>query len=561
MRDASTTTRRPRGFTLVELLVVIAIIGILITFILIAAQDGIRRAQERATQSLIAKLESGVAERLEAILLRRADITLGHQAVASVGNTTAPFPAISSPIDPNYLLVQALTNLGYLSTNQVILSLARAQIIAQYDLVRTELPDVFFVQGAPYGMGAAPYKGQYPMNFAGVDYPVGSGNYLVPIGAASAAGGAPGQPASVTMTSADPNNASGIFGASFQAAAGIYKNLGYLPQGYDGADNDGDGFVDDLKEGIGGDLPVSDPENSLNPQIHLSALITRRLAAHTHLTARSEMLYALLVEGGGPLGSVFNRDDFTSREVQDTDGDGLPEFVDAWGQPLQFFRWPIYYNNLSSTTLPATSGANYLNFSAINPPPAGYVQKGADPYSGTWDSTATYARQEARQTDPLDPNQTLMSPTWWSSSVNTVPASTLVTSGNANLFMTYFHSLIDPNGTSALGAGSMWDRGGAYSRRSFYSRILILSGGPDLSPGVYLFSDPLSTLGNTTAISQGLVQVENQAGPFDIGNRSAPLSSQISTPANYNASTIQLLTNGGDDVTNQGMASPSSGVQ
>ena len=46
----------------------------------------------------------------------------------------------------------------------------------------------------------------------------------------------------------------------------------------------------------------------------------------------------------GPLGSVFSRDDFSDREVKDTDGDGLPEFVDAWGQPLQFFRWPLLYH-------------------------------------------------------------------------------------------------------------------------------------------------------------------------------------------------------------------------
>ena len=35
----------------------------------------------------------------------------------------------------------------------------------------------------------------------------------------------------------------------------------------------------------------------------------------------------------------------TAKEVQDTDGDGLPEFVDAWGQPLQFFRWPLLYHS------------------------------------------------------------------------------------------------------------------------------------------------------------------------------------------------------------------------
>ena len=57
------------------------------------------------------------------------------------------------------------------------------------------------------------------------------------------------------------------------------------------------------------------------------------------------MLYAILVEGRGALGSVFSRDDFTDKEVQDTDGDGLPEFVDAWGQPLQFYRWPVLFHS------------------------------------------------------------------------------------------------------------------------------------------------------------------------------------------------------------------------
>ena len=62
--------------------------------------------------------------------------------------------------------------------------------------------------------------------------------------------------------------------------------------------------------------------------------MTQHLAAHQHKTAQSEVLYALLVEGQGPLGSAFNADDFTNREVRDTDGDGLPEFIDAWGEPL-----------------------------------------------------------------------------------------------------------------------------------------------------------------------------------------------------------------------------------
>ena len=87
------------------------------------------------------------------------------------------------------------------------------------------------------------------------------------------------------------------------------------------------GLVDDIGEGVNSTTDSDDVHDGPCDR-------------HKHITARSEMLYALLVEGRGPLGSVFSRDDFTDREVQDTDGDGLPEFVDAWGQPLQFFRWP-----------------------------------------------------------------------------------------------------------------------------------------------------------------------------------------------------------------------------
>ena len=40
--------------------------------------------------------------------------------------------------------------------------------------------------------------------------------------------------------------------------------------------------------------------------------------------------------------------------LKDTDGDGLPEFVDAWGEPLRFYRWPIYYSPSSTTASSAS---------------------------------------------------------------------------------------------------------------------------------------------------------------------------------------------------------------
>lgn len=61
---------------------------------------------------------------------------------------------------------------------------------------------------------------------------------------------------------------------------------------------------------------------------------------HTGESESSELLYFMLtrmpVFGVAPVGG----DGFNSGEVADTDNDGLPEFIDAWGNPLRFYRWP-----------------------------------------------------------------------------------------------------------------------------------------------------------------------------------------------------------------------------
>ena len=63
-------------------------------------------------------------------------------------------------------------------------------------------------------------------------------------------------------------------------------------------------------------------------------------ANHRPETESSALLhFALLASGSFGVGAV-DGDRFTINEVADTDGDGLPEFVDAWSKPLRFYRWP-----------------------------------------------------------------------------------------------------------------------------------------------------------------------------------------------------------------------------
>lgn len=528
-----------RGFTLVELLVVMVIISILLGFILKAGMAAVRSAQVQATQALITKLEVALNDRLDALNQMRPESNTAHKYLGSVFNS-AFYPNQNLP--PTF---------GAMTSD------LRAQTIAWYDYIKREMPDVFFVQNT---------TGPYPINFAGNPYPGtptdqhGLGNFILPLGNSVAAplGDNNGFGSVNPYTGVAANNpaGSGIYGASYAAAAGIYKGLGYLPTGYDGVDNNGNGMIDDWSEGV----------NSTN-----QAIVMTHLSNHTHNTARAEMLYAILVEGRGPLGSVFNKDDFSSREVADTDDDGLPEFVDAWGNPLQFFRWPLlYHSDIQRGQMiiqENTSGGGVPSWTLL------------PPYANPSEPTSFLNGMQVREQDPLDVNQQLMAPAWWSTYNNaapfslTTPSSVVGASVSAQTFEYLFHRLTEPYPNGGTGGPTYWDRGVYGGRRAYYTKFLILSGGLDALPGVFLYSDAdIKSYGANAAWP--LIANENLALPFSaspsngfvdftksgVYSGSPPTILYSPSLDTTRPSSSDLLQAAQDDITNQSMAGTAGGT-
>jgi hypothetical protein len=532
---------------------VITIIGILLALILAASIDADKQAKTQATQALIQKLDTALSDRFDALMQSTPTPTPAHGYMGSVYNQGTPIPPLS----------------GIFPYTQQAQTLLRAQVIATFDYIKSELPDTFFVDPGFYGNSTS-YSGPYPFNFTGVPFfgtataastlappaLAGLAPVVLPLGNSMDNAPANGSYGSQGLQSNSTTNwaGTGIYGASYIAASGLYKNLGYLPQGYDGADNNGNGLIDEWAEGIQNDPAIPSPENP-TVMTTVSQLVRSRLGNHKHNTARSEMLYALLVEGAGPWGAAFSRDDFSDKEVQDTDGDGLPEFVDGWGQPLQFFRWPVLYHSdyQRGQVIPAAAGSAWtLNY----------------PYSSALDQ---------REVDPLDQNQQLTAPGWWSitgvgglAANNSYP--TFATAGpplpsnsGASLavqtFGTFFHRLTEPKPVTQNVQFFLWDRGGSY-RRAFYTKFLILSAGPNSQPGVFLYSDTaLQTLGGNASLA--LIANENNAMQFGLdvadftGNATiqatAITGGSSNDPANPNSEDIQ--NNGQDDITNHNIAS------
>lgn len=69
--------------------------------------------------------------------------------------------------------------------------------------------------------------------------------------------------------------------------------------------------------------------------------------ASTHpninLHEAAECLYMIVMNGVGE--DADAREVFRAGDSADTDGDGLPEFIDGWGKPIYWVRWPVGFKS------------------------------------------------------------------------------------------------------------------------------------------------------------------------------------------------------------------------
>ena len=86
----------------------------------------------------------------------------------------------------------------------------------------------------------------------------------------------------------------------------------------------------------------------------------------TRKFGNAECLYMIVTVGLAGQGNDVGN--FKASEIGDLDGDGAPEFHDAWGMPIRFLRWPIGFVTDPAYDKTASSAERIGRLSDIMPP-------------------------------------------------------------------------------------------------------------------------------------------------------------------------------------------------
>lgn len=99
------------------------------------------------------------------------------------------------------------------------------------------------------------------------------------------------------------------------------------------------GGVIDSSSGAAATFQTPTPSPAMVPP-SLRSTYQRKIGGNASVENQSaEMLY--LIVQGTLASDDDSRDVFKPDNIGDTDNDGMPEFVDGWGRPIKFIRWPV----------------------------------------------------------------------------------------------------------------------------------------------------------------------------------------------------------------------------
>lgn len=117
---------------------------------------------------------------------------------------------------------------------------------------------------------------------------------------------------------------------------------------------------------VGRPILESDPAGA-------AALVANTTQVWTTQYQASECLYAIVAHSTSGGGSAL--EGFVASEIGDVDGDGFPEFIDAWGEPIGWIRWPAGYDSALNRSYKATPDAFDPLRTAFQWSDASYIQK------------------------------------------------------------------------------------------------------------------------------------------------------------------------------------------
>ncbi|QDU41374.1 hypothetical protein Mal4_57410 [Maioricimonas rarisocia] len=158
----------------------------------------------------------------------------------------------------------------------------------------------------------------------------------------------------------------------------------------------------------------------------------------------SELMYAALTKGAafGLPNAIL--DEINPRHIADADGDGFPEFVDDWGNPLHFYIWP------TKLIRPGDNSSSNSDITALQRQVAAILIQGLPGASGN------------------------LSATDFSSLLNQDPQDQLGLISSSNLSSSGFD--LDMGGTTINATAINEDN---WHTLNTYHTILIVSAGPD----------------------------------------------------------------------------------